>query len=496
MDIDEEMQETFADSQSDIWSDDYSDSERKLIHSDDDDEDELFTYNRAGKVVFYEYGDELDYSDCDDTDSSDTDFHETDDEWTENDIDLPAQSFEGTPGLKISPADEKIDSIVKLFIGDDFFELLCNQSNLYYKQNEELFKNSAEMAGFTDISLRDMQKFMGLLLMMGALKKMYLVEYWSNDPLIETPYFRESMSEKRFFQIWRVWHFNDNRLNQNQQNRRHKVEPVLTYFLNKFNSVYKPKQNLTIKEGFLPWKGTVYARAECSRRDLSQYGIPVKILSESDTGYIVNVEICWNETENTEKAIMAVVEPCLGVWHHVYQNTYYNSARIAENLLQKKTKTCGKIIRKRALPENFRKRANSLKRRETMFIRKQNVLLYAWKGDTLMYMMSTIHNSQMTKIGVDKRGRDVFFPNCAVEYNKHTRNRDNLNCYLSWGGAVRDPKKWSKKIVLFLINCALINSYNVYKIVSTKKKKMSYTKFVIKVATKLVAGKEDYKNEM
>lgn len=498
METDEEMQETIIDGRSDVWSDeDISDSERKLIYSDDDSEDELITYNRAGRVVFYNFAElDAESSECDDTDSSDTDFNETDDGWTEDDIDFRIESFEGESGLKIFPTSNRIESIVALFMGDDFFELLCKQSNLYYKQNAEQFKNCEGMDGFTEISCEEMRKFLGLLLMMGVIRKMYLKEFWSTDELIKTPYFIESMDEQRFFQIWRVWHFNDNELNQDKQDRQYKIEPILTYFLNKFNAIYSPKQNLTLKDGFIPWKGTLFARAECSRTDLKPYGIPVKVLSESDTGYILNVHICWTDADNTEKAIMTILDPYLGVWHHVYQNTYYNSTRVAEYLLQKKTRTCGRILYKRALPESFKNKASAIKRRQNLFIRKENTLLCAWKGNTLMYIMSTIHKSNTAIIGLDKKGCNVFWPKCAVEYNKNIKDVDRLGNHLSWGGAAFDTKKWTKKMVLFLINCAVINSYNVYKIVSTKRKKLSFRNFVIQVATKWIEGKDDRNHTM
>jgi hypothetical protein len=54
-------------------------------------------------------------------------------------------------------------------------------------------------------------------------------------------------------------------------------------------------------------------------------------------------------------------------------------------------------------------------------------------------------------------------PNCIVQYSKYMKGVDHADQYLSYYSVDRKTVKWSKKVVLFLLNCTLFNSILVYK---------------------------------
>ena len=48
--------------------------------------------------------------------------------------------FTGKPGVKQIPSDPtKVSQVTGLFLGDTFFEMLCDETNLYYLQNQEKY---------------------------------------------------------------------------------------------------------------------------------------------------------------------------------------------------------------------------------------------------------------------------------------------------------------------------------------------------------------------
>jgi hypothetical protein len=55
-----------------------------------------------------------------------------------------------------------------------------------------------------------MRKFMGLIILMGQVRKESVRDYWSTDPTISTPIFPKTMSRNLFECIWQAWHFSDN----------------------------------------------------------------------------------------------------------------------------------------------------------------------------------------------------------------------------------------------------------------------------------------------
>ena len=72
-------------------------------------------------------------------------------------------------------------------------------------------------------------------------------------------------------------------------------------------------------------------------------------------------------------------------------------------------------------------------------------------------------------------------PNCIVEYNKYMKGVDRADQYLSYYSFVRKTVKWSKKVVLYLLNCALFNAFLIYKS-QNQGKKIKYKNFLHEAA--------------
>jgi len=100
-----------------------------------------------------------------------------------------------------------------------------------------------------------MRKFLGLIILMGQNRKENISDYWSNDPTISTPIFPHTMSRNCFESIWQTWHCSDNSQQIQQSGRLFKIWPVYEYFVQKFRSVYTPKQEPSLDEAMIPWRG-------------------------------------------------------------------------------------------------------------------------------------------------------------------------------------------------------------------------------------------------
>jgi len=98
------------------------------------------------------------------------------------------------------------------------------------------------------------------------------------------------MSRNRFEQIWRRLHFNNNELLQQSTNRFFKIQPLLDFFLERFQSIHKPNQQLSLGETMIPWRGRIHVRTYNPGK-LIKYGLLVRMVTESTSGYILNLEI-------------------------------------------------------------------------------------------------------------------------------------------------------------------------------------------------------------
>ena len=185
-----------------------------------------------------------------------------------------------------------------------------------HQQNEKSYKKYDEALKSSDVTNSDMKKFLGLITLMGQIRKSHWKEHWSTDTLLETPIFPKIMTRRRFQQIMTFLHFNDNSGTPLPTDRISKVKPLLDYFLPKFQSIYIPKQELSL-EAMIKWRGRLRFKIYHHGK-LTEYGIFVRMVSKSETGYICNLEIYTGEGKKLKETILLVPQPYLGSWHHIY----------------------------------------------------------------------------------------------------------------------------------------------------------------------------------
>jgi len=144
---DEISAELLADTLSVVPEDADSDSEN--------DSDSSIIGNRQNKIVhpLPSYSDSANKGDDDD---------ETLDSavstWVKTDKTPNLGPFTGNPGVKqISSDPTKVSQVTGLFLGDTFFDMLCEETNLYYLQNQE--KYGSKGLKWSDVTVTEMKKF-------------------------------------------------------------------------------------------------------------------------------------------------------------------------------------------------------------------------------------------------------------------------------------------------------------------------------------------------
>ena len=160
-------------------------------------------------------------------------------DWSENDNAPVIEDFRGESGITVN-LDNLSSTIdfLKLFVNDDLFEYMAKETNRYHAQNIHRFKDSHSLK-WKDVSVREQKKMVGLLLLMGQVRKDARGEYWSTDETIETLIFTKVLSRDRFRQVWNSWHFSNNDEVDLRADRLQKINPLLDYFLPKFKEAEK-----------------------------------------------------------------------------------------------------------------------------------------------------------------------------------------------------------------------------------------------------------------
>jgi len=83
-----------------------------------------------------------------------------------------------------------------------------------------------------------------------------------------------------------------------------------------------------------------------------------------------------------------------------------------------------------------------------------------------------IHDTKILNTGRKDRKTNMEMKKLytVVQYNKFMKGIDRADQYLSYYSVLRKTIKWSKKVVLYLLNCALFNIFFVYRTLNTDKK--------------------------
>jgi len=163
----------------------------------------------------------------------------------------------------------------------------------------------------------------------------------------------------------------------------------------------------------IPWRGRLRIRTYNPGK-LIKYGLLVCMVTESTSGYILNLEIYAGEGKKLQGTIFTLLEPYLDQNYHVYQDNYYNHVTIAETLLSRQVRIRGTIRVNRGLPPEMKNKSQPLKRGETTFRRKGEILLQSWRDTCVVNMISTIHDSTMVDVPwrnkeVKKKNLFLFF---------------------------------------------------------------------------------------
>jgi hypothetical protein len=174
---------------------------------------------------------------------------------------------------------------------------------------------------------------------------------------------------------------------------------------------------------------------------------------ESKTGYICNFEIYSGKSKKLEETILSILEPYKNMWYHLYQDNYYNSVEIAKKLFENKIRVCGTLRSNRGVPKSLRD--TKLATNHTAFVRDNDIIIHSWNnGKRTINMISTIHSANMINSGkICRKTKKIIHKPCAViDYNKYMKDVDRADQYLSYYSIFRKTKKWTKRVVMFLIN--------------------------------------------
>ncbi|GBM78914.1 PiggyBac transposable element-derived protein 4 [Araneus ventricosus] len=124
----------------------------------------------------------------------------------------PRFPFIGNPGLNTRMDGSSPIEFFCIFFDDDIVGYIASETNRYAEDfiEKNYLTPSSRVQKWKDVDLSEIRVFLGIIIFQGIVQKPLQKWYWSQKPLLSTPYLKQLMSEKRFSIIMKFLHFTNN----------------------------------------------------------------------------------------------------------------------------------------------------------------------------------------------------------------------------------------------------------------------------------------------
>ena len=147
-------------------------------------------------------------------------------------------------------------------------------------------------------------------------------DYWSSDLALNVPYVSKKMSRHRYEKLCEYFHCSDPN-NYIQEDKLHKVRPLLDVVGECFRKFYKPGCALSIDEAMIKFDGRLSWKQYMPKKP-TKWGIKLWCLCDSVTGYCLKFDVYRGASDAKDdmslsyRTIMSLMQPYLLSYHHLF----------------------------------------------------------------------------------------------------------------------------------------------------------------------------------
>lgn len=418
-----------------------------------------------------------------------------------------ASQFQTVPGLFDQQRYSSPGRVFLDFLSNDVVTTFCAATNRYaglLYDNEK--RRRSRMRIWTDVGPDEMRAFLGVIFLMGIVKKPGIHNYWSTKWMTSTPGISELFSRERFLMIYRVFDFRDAKipLSESAKDPLFRIRPLLQTTLTYFRAKYNPKRELTIDECMIAFTGRHRLKQFMPLKP-TRYGFKAYLLCEAQSGYVLNWELyTGKDTEEgsaLQNTVMRLVEGYEGEEHFIYMDRFYSHPTIFTNLHSKKhIRCCGTVLTNRlGLTETQNTLIKEMKDNEILYFQSNDdLLLVCWKDSKIVTVLTNIHGTGLTEVNrrIKKKKRvqlntsqgreNVFIPSAIADFTMNMRGVDKFDQFTSYYAFTHKTKRWYIRIAIHLLELALANTYVLYKKSLDNSKAISQHNFRLSAIKELI----------
>lgn len=295
---------------------------------------------------------------------------------------------------RILPANARPIRYFENFFTDEVFELIVTQTNLYAEQQK--------IIGWTPVDERELKAFLGILVIMGYHILPSIELYWSSDPDFRVNEIASTMTVKRFKQILRCLHLNDNTQcparTSADYDKLFKLRPLLTLINQACQENAHDSSSQSIDESMIIFKGRSSLKQYMPMKPIKR-GFKVWCRCDSSSGYLYEFDIYTGKIGNrveeglganvVKKLTEKIIENGLENIHVAFDN-FFSDYGIMEYLYDHGIFATGTVRRHRAdMPKLIKgKKSLKLKKGEYKWRVKENVGVVIWQDTKEVIVMS------------------------------------------------------------------------------------------------------------
>jgi hypothetical protein len=325
------------------------------------------------------------------------------------------------------------------------------------------------------ISTDDIKCFLAVPTAIGLVVQDDLQDYWSRDPVLNTPFFASVMPRDTFMNILSFFHLanNENYIPRGREGYKplYKLGTVYQQIISNFNNVWYPGKNLSLDEGMIPFKGKSHMRVYCPDKP-HKYGLKAYEVCDAANAYCCQFELYSGKAEEeppenskgkTYDLVMKLMRPYLHKGHQLYVDNYYSSPSLFMDLYRVGTGSTGTARNRKGMPAKIK---NTVLKNKGDSVVMHNGPLMAMKlrDRKDVKILSTTHSSSVIPTGKrDRQGNMVTRTEAIHEYNKYMGAVDRSDQMVGYGSFRRRSLKWWKKVFFHVFSVALLNSWILYR---------------------------------
>ena len=312
------------------------------------------------------------------------------------------------------PQDATPYDYYKLFLGDDFLEMMVTGTNAYAEEKIQKLRQTGRLSRgsrwhkWKPVTVQEMKAVMAIIINMGIMSIPDMEAYWKTSWECYIPFFHDIMGRNQFQEIFWNLHIPQQ---TNSSRRINKVSVLLDHLRQKFQEAFYPGQEVAVDETMVGFRGRVLFIQYCPNKP-TKYGLKIFVLADSNTGYVYNfVLYTGSETTTSLPAtfsdlpvpaqyVMALMEDMLDRGHIVFTDRYYSSIPLADTLSSRGTGLVGTLVRNRkGLPKEVRGSAFKLAANEVRAWRNEKNLVVAWRHENKkpVVMIGTAFSARPTQ---------------------------------------------------------------------------------------------------